>query len=285
RGETLPDCGHLGGNVVGPPGDGNRRVASGQVGHPNDRRHGPGQDHFEGASNLELFHVLGEIAGGHPEVDALVAGQMVELLQSRLHVVTQHSLAVGDRSQVHLIHHRPIGLHDLIGYVETEAALGFEHCYPQLTFEADPAGRVPDLFHLGGCVAGGEDVLDHAGTSIAAPRTPEESPWTFGTSRVATSPPNTYWPQRAGTRWYSSVTVLIPPPSTITSGPRMSITVASDRARRSQYRSRDPTAPPSPRRAASTTSGASRRVPFTRASSAANPGPETQVSMHPLFPQ
>src|SRR6185369_14351260 len=69
--------------------------------------------------------------------------------------------------------------------------------------------------------------------SHAAPRTPLESPCIGGSNRVATWSENTCGLHSTGTVAYSRCTLDIPPPSTITSGSRMLITPASERARRS----------------------------------------------------
>src|SRR5690606_11643519 len=144
--------------------------------------------------------VLGQVPGGHSEVNRLVSGQGVELLQSRLYVVTEGPLPLADRLQIDVGDTASVGLDHRTIHIEAEIDLGLEHRHPQFSLETDLGDGIPHLDHLGRGVAGGEDVLDHCSTSIAAPRTPDESPCWLGTSRVATSPPKTYRPQIPGTR-------------------------------------------------------------------------------------
>jgi len=53
-------------------------------------------DDEEGAEDLELFDVLGEVTGGHAFVDVLVAGEVVELLDAGFDIMTCDALAFGN---------------------------------------------------------------------------------------------------------------------------------------------------------------------------------------------
>jgi hypothetical protein len=57
----------------------------------------------KGAPNLELFNVFRKIPRGHSFVNLLVSGKFAKLLDSRFHVVTRKSLALGDAVEVDLI--------------------------------------------------------------------------------------------------------------------------------------------------------------------------------------
>ncbi len=124
-------------------------------------------------------------------MDQLVTGQGVELVEAGLDVVAEGLLAASDRGEIHPLGRLAVGGNGLLGYLQPQLALRLQHLDPQTPLEDDPSGGGPQLRHLGGGVARSEDVLDHSSTSMAAPRTPDESPWRFATSRVAASPPNT----------------------------------------------------------------------------------------------
>ncbi|COW34119.1 Uncharacterised protein [Mycobacterium tuberculosis] len=51
-----------------------------------------GENHFQRPPNLQLLHVLGQVAAGHPLVHVLMTGQCVEFLDAGLDIVAQHPL-------------------------------------------------------------------------------------------------------------------------------------------------------------------------------------------------
>ena len=68
------------------------------------RKRGDGlvADDEQRAVDLELLDVFRQVAGGHALVDLLVAGEVVELLDARLHVVAGHSFARHDGGEIDL---------------------------------------------------------------------------------------------------------------------------------------------------------------------------------------
>jgi hypothetical protein len=71
-------------------------------------------------------------------VDLLVAGEVVELLDARLHIVPGDFFARHDRGGIHLVLHRLVGGDGLGGNVEPEIALGLHHGDPEFALQHDP---------------------------------------------------------------------------------------------------------------------------------------------------
>ena len=137
-GEALAQRGRLRGDVVGAPGHDQRRRAR-RRGAPSRASAATARSRtqLQRGADLQLLDVLGEVARGHALVDVLVAGERVELLDARLHVVPGDPLARGDRGEVDLVEDRLVGLDDAVGDVDAEVALGPQHREPQLPLEHD----------------------------------------------------------------------------------------------------------------------------------------------------
>ena len=95
-------------------------------------------------------------------MDVLVAGEFVEFLDARLHVVAGDPLPRHDGGEVDLVLHPLVGGDRLGGNVEPEIALGLHHGDPEFAFQHDPPLGGPDGLHGGRGVAFGEDVGNHA---------------------------------------------------------------------------------------------------------------------------
>ena len=80
---------------------------------------------------LHLLHVLGQIARSHAEVNGLVPGERIELLDARLDVVLGHPLAPGDRRQVHIAHPRLVVGDGRVRDIEAGCGLSPHHRDPQ----------------------------------------------------------------------------------------------------------------------------------------------------------
>ena len=92
----------------------------------------------------------------------LVAGEAIELLDARLHIVAGDPFAFHDRTGVDLILDLFVSRDRFGGNVETEVALSLHHGDPELAFEDNAALGGPNGLDVGGGVAFGEDVGDHA---------------------------------------------------------------------------------------------------------------------------
>ena len=86
---------------------------------------------------LHLLHVLGQIARGHAEVNGLVPGEGIELLDARLDVVLGHPLALGDRREVHISRPRLVVGDGRVGDVESGCGLSPHHRDPQPPLRVD----------------------------------------------------------------------------------------------------------------------------------------------------
>src|SRR5690606_27967110 len=137
-------------------------------------------EQLEALLQLQLLDVLGEVARGHPLVDVLVAGERRELLDACLHVVARDPLTLGDRRQVDALltlgDDRLVGLHDAVGHVDAEVALGLQHSHPELTLQDDLVLRRPDRGEVGAGVAGGEHVGDGHQDSCVVREAPSTTP-------------------------------------------------------------------------------------------------------------
>ena len=127
-------------------------------------------DDEEGAEDLELFDVLGEVTGGHAFVDVLVAGEVVELLDAGFDIMTCDALAFGNGGEVNLVDDFFVCSDGVGRDVEAEVVLGLHDSDPELAFEDDASFSGPDVGNGGGGVAFGEDVLDHEGRKILKSR-------------------------------------------------------------------------------------------------------------------
>ena len=115
----------------------------------------------QAALHLELLDVLGEIAAGEAQVDALVAGQFGELLDARLHVVQGGALAGGDGGEVDVALHPLVVADRLRRYRHAQVALRLHHRDPEIALQQDTAFARPDRAQCRGGVALGEHVGDH----------------------------------------------------------------------------------------------------------------------------
>ena len=106
-----------------------------------------GAHELQRSPHLQLLDVLGQVTRRHSLVDVLVARQVGELLDARLHVVTGDTLPSIDRRQIDAIDHVLVGLDRLPGHVDPELLLGLEDGDPELSLEHDLALGRPDVDH------------------------------------------------------------------------------------------------------------------------------------------
>jgi hypothetical protein len=156
--EPLAERRGLRSNVVGTPGHDDGAVLGGAFGQDRERSNAPIAHHLEGAADLQLLDVLGEVTRRHALVDVLVTRERAELLDAGLHVVAGDAFTGSDGGEVHAVLDPFVVLDDALGKVDAEVPLGAEHGDPQLTLEHDLAGWRPPRGHLVARVAGGEDV-------------------------------------------------------------------------------------------------------------------------------
>ncbi|CCW13901.1 hypothetical protein EBESD8_44640 [Rhodococcus aetherivorans] len=158
--EPLAEGGGLRGDVVRPARHHQRRVLGGAVGQPRGDRDAVGVHVLEGAQDLQLFDVLGEVAAGHALVHVLVAGEGVELLDAGLHVVAGDALAGRDRLEVDLLEHPLVVGQGLLRDVDPEFRLRPEDRQPQLALEHDLVLRRPQRCQVRAGITGGKNVRD-----------------------------------------------------------------------------------------------------------------------------
>ena len=167
---ALAQGGRLGRHVVGAGGHHQVRPLLRALAHPAQRRHGFVADQVQRPPRLKLLDVLGEVARGEPLVNQFMAGQRVELLDARLHVVAGDAFPGHDRGEVHLILHALVGGDGGGGKVEAQFALGLHHGDPKLAFQHDPALGGPNGLHGGRGVAFGEYVGNHVAATLLTSR-------------------------------------------------------------------------------------------------------------------
>ena len=159
--DALAEGGGLSRDVVRSGGDDEILPLLGTLTEAGEGSDGFVPDDQKGAEDLELFYVLGEIARSHPFVDVLVAGEVVELLDTSFDIVTRDALALGDGWEVDLVDDGLVSGDGVGGDVETEVVLGLHDRDPELTLKDDASFGGPDVGDSGRGVAFGEDVLDH----------------------------------------------------------------------------------------------------------------------------
>ncbi len=157
-GEPFAERGGLGRDVVGPAGHHRGLVLGGEPGQPSKRGDRAVPEQRQRLADLELLDVLGEVPRGHPLVDVLVAGQRVELLDPRLHVVPGDPLAGRDRVEVDLVDDVAVVGHHPVGNGDAQVALYLEHGDPQPALEHDLVLRRPDPGEVGPGVPGCQDI-------------------------------------------------------------------------------------------------------------------------------
>ncbi len=160
HGPAAAEGGDLGGDVVRARGEGDVPRLDGAAGEG-----GEGGEAFfphfqQGAEDLELLDIFGEVAAGHAFVDVLVPGQLAEFLDARLHIVAGDALALHDGGEKDLVLHGLVSLDDAFRHGDAELALAFEHGDPVVALQADLALGGPEGAHGGGGVAFGEDIGD-----------------------------------------------------------------------------------------------------------------------------
>ncbi len=158
RREPLAQRRGLRGDVVAAAGHHQIAVQRRPLGQPRDHRDAVGVDEFQGAPDLQLLDVLGEVAARHALVHVLVAGQRVELLDAGLDVVARDPFARGDRGQVDLLEHPLVVGDHAVGHRHAQFGLRTEHGDPQSSFGDDLGFRRPDRHHLVAGVPVGQDI-------------------------------------------------------------------------------------------------------------------------------
>lgn len=133
--EALAESGCLGGHVVRAVSHDQLGVLARQLSEPRQDGHRAVAHQLEREPDLQLLDVLGEVPGCHALVHVLMPGEVVELLDPRLHVVPRDLLALGDRSQVDLVEDALVvgdrGVRDL----DAEVLLRPQHGEPELTLQ------------------------------------------------------------------------------------------------------------------------------------------------------
>lgn len=145
---------------MGPAGDDQFAVLTGELAEPGQDRHRAVAHQFQRQPDLELLDILGQVARGHSLVDLLVTGEGVELLDAGLDVVPGHLLALGDRGQVDLVEDALVIGEGRVGYLDPEVLLGAQHRQPQLTFQLHLLLGGPEDSQLRRGVAAGQDIGD-----------------------------------------------------------------------------------------------------------------------------
>jgi hypothetical protein len=115
-------------------------VLGGPVRHAGERGDGVVADELQRPTDLQLLDVLREVAGGHPLVHVLVAGEGGELLDPRLHVVARDPLPSSDGGEVDVVDDGLVGLDHPVGHLDAEVALGPQHRDPEAALEHDLPG-------------------------------------------------------------------------------------------------------------------------------------------------
>ena len=174
--KALAQGGGLRGDVVGTARHHEPLVLAGQAADAVEDGDALIAGQHERAVNLQLLHVLREIAGGHTLVDLLEASEVVELLNAGLHVVAGDLLPLGDGGQVHLVEDLLIGGRSLGRDLDAEFLLSLHHGEPELALHLDLLLRGPQVGHLRGGIAGGEDVGNILLCSSHAPHYPTGAP-------------------------------------------------------------------------------------------------------------
>ena len=164
--QAFAECGCLSGDVVRACSEGNVTRHRSAAGDASEHGHRLAADFEQGAEDLELLHILGEVAAGHALVDVLVPGEIAKLLDTRLHVVTGHTLTLHDGGHVDLVLHLFVGLDHAIWHGDAEIALAFEHGDPVIALQPHFALRRPEGAHRGCGIAFGEDVGDGVGHGV-----------------------------------------------------------------------------------------------------------------------
>ena len=161
HGEAFAIGGGLGRDVVGARGDDKVSVLGGKLGETGEGGDGFVAHEEEGAVDLQLLDVLGEVARGHSFVKLLVAGEVVEFFDPCFDVVAGDALAGVDGGEVDLVFDGFVSSEGFVGDVETEVFLGAGDGKPEFAFEEDAAFGGPDIFEGGRGVAFSEDVWNH----------------------------------------------------------------------------------------------------------------------------
>ncbi|CAM5631852.1 hypothetical protein SHIRM173S_11971 [Streptomyces hirsutus] len=159
-GEALAERGGLGRHVVRAAGHDQLAVLTGQPAEPGQHRHRTVPHQLQRQLDLQLLHVLGEVAGGHPLVHVLVPGEVVELLDPRLHVVPGHLLALRNGGQVDLVEDPLVVGERRVRHLDTEVLLRPQHGEPELPLQPHLLLGRPERGELGGGITSGEDVRD-----------------------------------------------------------------------------------------------------------------------------
>lgn len=163
HGEAFAEGGDLGGDVVGTGGDDEVAVLVGTFCEAVEDGGGFHPDDLEGAVDLELLDILGEVAAGHAFVNVFVAGEFAKLFDASFHIVAGDALTFVDGGEIDFGDDSFIIGDGFFRNGEAKISLGFHDGDPEFAFEADFSFGRPDVAHGGGGVAFGEDVGDHFG--------------------------------------------------------------------------------------------------------------------------
>ncbi len=160
RGEPLAERRRLRRHVVRAARHHQIGVPGREVRQVGEQRHAAVPHQDEAVADLQLLDVLGEVARGHALVHVLVAGEVVELLDARLHVVAGQALALGDGAQVDLRGHGLVVVDDTGGHLDAQLGLRSQHGQPQLPLGQHLVLGRPHMGQLRRGVTGGEDIGD-----------------------------------------------------------------------------------------------------------------------------
>ena len=145
----------LGGHIVCAGGKNHIAPALGALGHAVEYRHRLIADDVHRTPDLQLLHILRQVAAGHSLVNMLETGQVAELLNTGLHIVAGDALAGIDTLHIHLSLHAFVGIDGLLRNIQPQVLLGLHHRNPELALQHNAAFGRPDSFHgIGGVTPG-----------------------------------------------------------------------------------------------------------------------------------
>ena len=159
--EALAESRRLRGDIVRASGDRGFGVLHGERAQACEGGHDFVAHEQQRLADEHLLDVLGEIAAGESLVDVLVAGEGIELLDARLHVMAGDALTLGNRREIDIVDRARVIGDDAIGDVDAEVSLGVEDSQPQASLRCDPVLGSPQRRHRRRGVALGEHVGDH----------------------------------------------------------------------------------------------------------------------------
>ena len=159
--DAFAKCGGLSGHVVRAGGNDDIFPTYGKFRQPRQNSRRSFTHDTQRTVDLQLFHILGQITRRHPFVDVFMAGQIVELLDTRLDVVASDPFPFSDRCQIDFVDDFLVVCDRLIGNIEPQRLLRFHDGDPELSFKLDSALGGPDFGNSGRSVSLSQNIGDH----------------------------------------------------------------------------------------------------------------------------